>query len=77
MVAISIPIPIFKMLGGTATDDQITTGILIQTTNDIEHGGLTAAGGAEDGYELIPAEAQRNAAQGPDGAVAQGSSCEC
>ena len=61
-----------ELLGGGAVDDQITLGVLIQAADDVEHGGLAAAGGAEDGHKLALAELQVDALEGMHGAVAGG-----
>ena len=63
MVAIGIPIGIAIFFGGTAVDDQVALGILIQAADDVEHRGLSAARGAEDGHKLAAAEAQIHPAQ--------------
>ena len=70
VIAIAIPVPVLKTLGRAAVDDQIAAGILIQATNDVQHGGLAAAGGAQNGYKFILAELQVDAAQGMDRGIA-------
>ena len=58
VVAIAVPIPVLVVLGGTAIDDQITVGVLIQTADNIQHGGLAAAGRAQNGHKFTLAELQ-------------------
>ena len=48
VIAVSIPIPVLKILCGAAVDDQVAFGVLIQTADDIEHRGFPTAGRAED-----------------------------
>ena len=69
MVAVCVPVAILVMLGRGAVDDQVTFGVLIQATDDIQHGGLAAAGGAEDGHKLILAEGQVDPLEGMDNAI--------
>ena len=64
MVAVAVPISVLKGLGGTAVDDQIALGILIQTANDIEHGGLAAAGRTQDRHKFVLPELQIHTRQG-------------
>jgi hypothetical protein len=56
VVAVGIPVTILEFLGGFAVDEKITVGIAIQTAHDIEQGGLTASGRAENGHELAFSE---------------------
>ena len=64
MIPEGIPVIFRKIAGGFATDDQITLGIVIQPADDIQQGGLSAAGGAEDGGKLAFAEFQVDTAEG-------------
>ena len=66
MVPIGVPIPIFKLFGGFTVDDQITGGIPIQATDDVEHGGFTASGLTQNGNELTFPEIQIYALEGMD-----------
>ena len=49
MVAVIIPVFIFEIFGGSAIDDQITAGILIQPADDVEQGRLAASALSQDG----------------------------
>ena len=48
-VAVIIPVFIFEIFGGSAIDDQITAGILIQPADDVEQGRLAASALSQDG----------------------------
>ena len=58
MIAVSVPIPILKILRGAAVDDQIALGILIKATDDVEHRGFSAPGRAENGHKIAVPEFQ-------------------
>ena len=71
MVAVCVPVTILVVLGGGAVDNQVTLSVLIQAADDVQHGGLAAAGGAEDGHKLIAAEGQINTLERMDDAIAR------
>jgi hypothetical protein len=52
------------MLCASTVDHQIANGVLVQTANDIQHGGFTAAGGAEDRHKLTAPELKVYSPQG-------------
>ena len=56
VIAIGIPVAVLKFLGGFVVDAQIAAVVSVQTTDDIEHSGLSAAGRAEYRDKLILTE---------------------
>ena len=64
MVAVSVPVTVFVLLGGRAVDDKVAGGIVVKTADDIEQGSLTAAGVTKDRNEFIFTEADADTAQG-------------
>ena len=64
VVAVGIPVAVLVLLGGAAVDDEVAAGVAIQPTDDVQRGGLAAAGWAEDGDELVLPKLQVDAPQG-------------
>ena len=60
MIAIGIPVPVVIFFGGNAVDDQISTVVAIQSTDNIKQGRLSGTGRTEDSNELIISEIQRD-----------------
>ena len=63
VIAVSIPVLAFEVLGGTATNDQITGGVLVQTTDDVQQGGFAATGVAQNRHEFRRTEADAHTLQ--------------
>ncbi len=55
-ISIGVPLPVGKVPGGFSVDDQIALGILIEATNNIQHGCFSAAGWSENTNKFIFAE---------------------
>ena len=72
VVAIGVPVPVLILLGGPAVDDEVAAGVPVQAADDVQGGGLAAAGGAQDGYELVFPEFQVDPPQGVNGIPPQG-----
>ena len=72
VIAIGIPVGIAVLLGGATANDQITAGVAVKTANDIQHRGLSAAGGAEDRHEFALTEVDADALQGVNLAITRG-----
>ncbi len=63
VVAVGVHVLFGEMLGALATDEQITLGVAVQPANDVQQGGLAAAGGAQHRHKLARGEVQADAAQ--------------
>ena len=72
MVAVGIPVAVFVILGRAAIDHKVAFGVLVETTNDVEHRGFTAAGGTEDRDKFVFPKLQIDPLEGMDGSVASG-----
>jgi hypothetical protein len=66
MVAVGVPVPVFEVLGRSAVDDQVTFGVLVETADDVQHGGLSAAGRSQDRDKLVAPKTQVDAFQRMD-----------
>ena len=64
VVAVGIPIFVFKAFGGFSIDQKIAAGIMVQTANDVEQRGFAAARRAEDGNKTLVREHQRQVFDG-------------
>ena len=64
VVPVGVPVPVLKVLGGAAVDDQVPRGVLVQAAHDVQQGGFAAARGAQDGHEFPAAELEADAPQG-------------
>ena len=67
VIAVSIPVLAFEVLGGTATDDQVTGGILVQATDDVQQGGFATTGVTQDRHEFRGTEGDAHAFQSGNG----------
>ena len=72
VVAVGIPIAVRVLTGGAAIDDEVAAGVPVQPADDVQRGGLAAAGGAEDGDEFIVPKLQTHPPQGVHRQVAYG-----
>jgi hypothetical protein len=52
------------MLCASTVDHQSAIGVLIQATDNVQHGGFTAAGGAKDRHKLTAPELKVYSPQG-------------
>ena len=64
VVSVGIPIRCFKGFCRLSVDDKVAVGILIKSTDDIKHRGLTAARGTEDRHEFAFSEFKINTLKG-------------
>ncbi len=60
VVAISVPVAVLVLLGGDAIDDEVARVVVVKAADDVEHGGLARARGAQDGDEFVVAEGYRD-----------------
>ena len=60
-VAVGVPVTRFELFGGFVVDDEVAVRVLVKTADDVEQGGLAAAGGTENGNEFAFAEIQADA----------------
>ncbi len=72
VVAVGVPVAVAVLLGGAAVDDEVAAGVTVQSTDDIQRGGLAAARGTKDGDELVFPELQVHSPQGLHGVVPYG-----
>ena len=72
VVAVGVPVAVLVVLGGAAVDDEVAAGVAVQAADDVQRGGFAAAGGAQDGHELVFPELQVHPPQGLDGVPPQG-----
>ena len=70
MVAVSVPVPIPEVPGRASVDDEVAPGVLIQSADDVQHGGLSAAGRPQNGDQFALAELQVDALEGVHGVFA-------
>lgn len=61
MVAVYVPFAVAERFGGAAVYDEVAGRIFIQSADDIEQRGFSAAARAEDGHELVRAEIDADA----------------
>ena len=71
VVAVSVPVPVGEILGGTAADGQVAGGVAVQATDDVQQGGLPAAALAQDSHEFTFAKAEADALERVDVRIAQ------
>ena len=64
VVAVGVPVAVPVLFCGAAVDDEIAAGVAVKSADDVQRGGLAAAGGAQNGDELILPELQIDAPQG-------------
>ena len=72
VVAVCIPVAVFEVVGVSAVDDEIALCVSVQTADDVEHGGLAAAGGAENRHKLRGSELKINTLEGVNDTAACG-----
>ena len=72
MVPVGIPVPVLKGLGGPAVDDEVAVGVLVQAADDVQQGGLAAAGGTQNRDKLRAPELDADPFQGMDHGGAHG-----
>ena len=72
VVAISVPVAVFKILCRAAVDDKVALGVLVEAPDDVEHGRLSAARGAQDRHEIAGSEFKRYPLKRVNDAVAGG-----
>ena len=53
MVPIGVPVPITEFLGGFSVDDEVAGGIAIQTADDVQQRGLSAAALPQNRHKFI------------------------
>ena len=63
VVAVGVPIAVGVLFGGDPVDDKVTAVVPIQAADDVQQGGLTGAGGAQDGDEFAVAQVQADIIQ--------------
>ena len=66
VVAVVVPIPVLEAGGTSAADAQVSAAVTVQPPDDIQKGGLTAAGGAQYSHKLMFPEGQGHPPQGVD-----------
>ena len=66
VVAVGVPIAVVVLPGGGAVDDEVARGVPVKAADDVQQRRLAAAGGAEDGDEVILPKLQVNPPQGMD-----------
>ena len=63
VVAVRVPIAVVVLLCGAAVDNEVAGGVAVQAADDVQQGGLTRAGGAQDGDEFAVAQVQADIIQ--------------
>ena len=63
VVAVGVPIAVGVLFGGNPVDDKVTAVVPIQPADDVQQGGLTGAGGAQDGDKFAVAQVQADIIQ--------------
>ena len=63
VVAVGVPVAVGVLFGGDAVDE-VAAVVPVQTTDDVQQGGLAGAAGAKDGDELAVAEVQADLVKG-------------
>lgn len=71
-IVLAVPVTVLKVLGGNTIDNQVTTGVLIQTADNVQHGGFTASGRSQNRHKLTFAELEINTFQCMDNSIAGG-----
>ena len=64
IVAVVIPIRLLVFFCGNPIDDNIAAGVAVQTTDDVEHGGLAGTALSENGDKLVFPERNADSLQG-------------
>ena len=71
-VAIAVPVTVGKVTGGLAVYHKVAGAVLVKTADDVQKGGLAAAGVTEDRNKLALPKFQVNALERMDDLVADG-----
>jgi hypothetical protein len=71
VIAVRVPISITEGLGGFTVDYQVTVGVSVKTSYDVEQGGLSASRLTENGNELVFSEFKTDAAERLDGGISR------
>ena len=66
VVAVIVPIAVFKILGRYSVDEKIARGIVVKAADDVEKSRLAASGRAEYGNEFVAPELDGETFQGVD-----------
>src|SRR5699024_11079128 len=53
MVPVRIPVPVFVFFCGNTIDDQVSAVIPVQSSDNVQQGGLSRTTGSQDRYKLI------------------------
>jgi hypothetical protein len=64
VVPVVVPIGILVVTGGDTVDDQIAFCVSVQSTDDVEHGGLAGTALAQNGNELVFPEIDADSLKG-------------
>ena len=64
VVPVGIPVAFLKLLRALSADDQVAVGVLVQPADNIQQGGLSAAGRTQDRGKFAFSEFQVDSAQG-------------
>jgi hypothetical protein len=64
VIAVGVPVAVLVFLGRNAVDDQIAGVIAVQSSDDIEEGGLAGAAGTQDRDELVVPKVQGDVVEG-------------
>ena len=60
VVAVGVPIAVGVLFGGDPVDDKVTAVVPIQAADDVQQGGLTGAGRADDRQRLALFQCERD-----------------
>ena len=63
VVAVGVPIAVGVLFCGDPVDDKVTAVVPVQAADDVQQGGLTGAGGAQDGDKFAVAQVQADIIQ--------------
>src|SRR5699024_3543193 len=69
VVAVGVPIAVAEVLGRATAYYEVTACVLVESANDVEHRGLSAAGRTEYRHEFILTEAEADPFQCLHGVV--------
>ena len=60
IVSVGVPVAIAILLGGNAIDEQVARIVMVEPTDDIEHGRFARARRSQNGDKFIIAESKRH-----------------
>ena len=66
IVPVGIPVPVLEILGGLAPNHQVSLGIPVQAADNVQQGGLSAAGRPQYGHKFTFPELEADTPQGTD-----------